>query len=212
MSFGYMSTEYSVLSRYYDLLFPRDYLSEVKFILKHTKSKKLNILDVGCGTGWHAFHLTKLGHRVTCIDSNKEMLELAKVNSPKAVFKKGNMKEIRVNKSYDVVLLMFGTINYCKDVKDLEKLYRESFAEFAKILPENGRIVICVPAYRKNRNDYIMFPSLDFAASLGYNQLSLIPAALAKKLKFLKLTPRGTAIYDRKDQIVAREIAIFEKA
>ena len=56
-----------------------------------------------------------------------------------------------------------------------------------------------------------MFPSLDFAADLGYTLVDIISPVLAKNLKFLKLTARNTAIYDRKDQIVAREIVIFEK-
>ena len=47
--------------------------------------------------------------------------------------------------------------------------------------------------------------------SLGYNLLAIISPELAKKFKFLKLTQRGTAIYDRKDQIVAREIVVLEK-
>lgn len=98
-----------------------------------------------------------------------------------------------------------------KNFKDLEKLYKDSFKEFAKFLPEKGRIVICLPAYRKNRDQYEMFPALDFIKPLGYNLMDIISPAVAKRLPFLKLTARGTAIYDRKDQIVAREIVIFEK-
>jgi Putative RNA methylase family UPF0020 len=98
-----------------------------------------------------------------------------------------------------------------KNFKDLEKLYKASFKEFAKFLPKQGRIVMCLPAYRKNRDQYEMLPSLDFTPGLGYNLVDIIPPVYAKKLPFLKLTGRGTAIYDRKDQIVAREIVILEK-
>ena len=99
-----------------------------------------------------------------------------------------------------------------KNFKDLEKLYKAGFKEFAKFLPKQARIVMCLPAYKQSRNDYQMFPGLDFAADLGYNLVDIISPTLAKNLKFLKLTARNTAIYDRKDQIVAREIVIFEKA
>ncbi|HVY67598.1 MAG TPA: DNA methyltransferase [Patescibacteria group bacterium] len=95
--------------------------------------------------------------------------------------------------------------------KSLETLYRRCFEEFAKFLPQGGRVVVCLPAYRQSRDNYQRFPSLDFAQALGYNQVAIIDPILAKKLKFLKLTDRNTAIYDRKDQIVAREIAVFEK-
>jgi tRNA G10 N-methylase Trm11 len=99
-----------------------------------------------------------------------------------------------------------------KNFKDLENLYKKSFKEFAKFLPSKGKIVMCVPAYKKTRETYEMFPHLDFAAALGYNLVDIISPSVAKKLKFLKLTARKTAIYDRKDQIVAREICIFEKS
>lgn len=94
---------------------------------------------------------------------------------------------------------------------NLTELYKASFKEFNKFLPSKARIVMCIPAYRKGREAYERLESLDFAAELGYNFISLIPASVAKKYPFLKLTDRGSAIYDRKDQIVAREIVIFEK-
>jgi len=94
---------------------------------------------------------------------------------------------------------------------NLEKLYKGSFKEFAKFLPEKGKIVMCIPAYRKGKDNYIFFPSLDWTKELGYTLQDLIPRKTAKQFKFLKITERGTAIYDRKDQIVAREIVIFQK-
>ena len=93
---------------------------------------------------------------------------------------------------------------------DLEALYKAAFQDFIKFLPEGGKVVMCLPAYKK-RGDYVMFPSLDFITKNGYNLKDLIPQNLAANLPFLKLTDRGTAIYDRKDQVVAREIVIFEK-
>ncbi len=96
--------------------------------------------------------------------------------------------------------------------KELTNLYSECFKEFSKIIEKGQRIVMCIPAYRKNRDQYTMFPSLDFANNLGYNLVDIISPTITKRLKFLKLTNRNTVIYDRKDQIVAREIAIFEKS
>jgi tRNA G10 N-methylase Trm11 len=98
-----------------------------------------------------------------------------------------------------------------QNFKDLLKLYKESLEEFSKFLPKGGRVVMCIPAYRKNRQEYTKLESLDWVKDLGYNIMDIVPAAVAKKLKFLKLSDRNTAIYDRKDQIVAREIVIFEK-
>ena len=95
--------------------------------------------------------------------------------------------------------------------KELEVLYQATFQEFLKILPKGGRVVICLPAYKRGLTGYEHMPNLDFITSLGYNLVDLIPENLGRKFPFLKLTQRKTAIYDRKDQIVAREIVIFEK-
>nr|MDQ3018933.1 hypothetical protein [bacterium] len=94
--------------------------------------------------------------------------------------------------------------------QELTTLYKNAFQDFLKFLPKGGRVVLCLPAY-KNRNEYVMFPNLDEITNIGYNLVDLIPPALAASMPFLKLTERGTAIYDRKDQVVAREILIFER-
>ena len=78
-----------------------------------------------------------------------------------------------------------------KNFKDLEKLYKAGFKEFTKFLPKQARIVMCLPAYKQGRNDYQMFPGLDFAQDLGYNLVDIISPTLAKSLKFLKLTAKG---------------------
>jgi tRNA G10 N-methylase Trm11 len=95
--------------------------------------------------------------------------------------------------------------------KDLEKLYTQAFQDWLKFLPTKAKVVMCLPAYKKSPTEYVPMPSLDFITNLGYNFVDLIPSILAQKFNFLRLTARNTAIYDRKDQIVAREIVIFEK-
>ena len=39
-----------------------------------------SVLDVGCGTGWHAIHFARLGLQVTAVDPSGEMLRLAEAN------------------------------------------------------------------------------------------------------------------------------------
>ncbi len=94
---------------------------------------------------------------------------------------------------------------------DLKELYTGAFQEFAKFLSKDSKIIMCLPAYKKNQREYEMFPHLDSLTALGYNLVDLIPSSLAASMPFLRLTERHTAIYDRKDQIVAREIVIFQK-
>lgn len=97
-----------------------------------------------------------------------------------------------------------------KNFADLQELYTASFQDWLKFLPSKSKVVICLPSYKSHKG-YTSFPSLDFITKLGYNVVDLIPSILAESMPFLRLTDRKTAIYDRKDQIVAREIVIFEK-
>lgn len=94
---------------------------------------------------------------------------------------------------------------------NLSELYTKVFANMGKFLKSKAKIVMCIPAYKLNAQEYTLFPTLDFALANGYNIISLIPREIASNMPFLRLTPRKSAIYDRKDQIVAREIIIFEK-
>jgi len=94
--------------------------------------------------------------------------------------------------------------------KNLTKLYEQVFKEFKKILVDGNKIVMCLPAYKISHTDYEFMPSLDFATQNGYTVLDPLSEYLTAKYRFLKVTPRKSVIYDRKDQVVAREIIIFQ--
>ena len=97
-----------------------------------------------------------------------------------------------------------------ENFKQILKIYKEAFTEFKKILKPDGLVVISFPAYRMDRNRYIFFPHLDFLEKLGYSILDPLPQELIEKYSFLKVTERKSMVYDRKDQIVAREIFVIQ--
>ncbi|MBI2607626.1 MAG: hypothetical protein HYW51_02255 [Candidatus Doudnabacteria bacterium] len=99
-----------------------------------------------------------------------------------------------------------------QNFKDLVKLYEQVFKEFKKILSPGLRVVISLPAYKHKNDEYDSLPNLDFITQNGYTVLDPIPQDLTAKYKFLKVTPRQSIIYDRKDQVVAREIFIIQNA
>lgn len=94
--------------------------------------------------------------------------------------------------------------------KNLSKLYDQVFKEFKKFLKPGARIVMSLPAYRKANFEYDFFPSLDFITQNGYTVIDPISPEITAKYKFLRVTDRKSIVYDRKDQIVAREILIIE--
>ena len=79
--------------------------------------------------------------------------------------------------------------------KTAEKIFQEISAihnswlpKAAKLLPKNGRIILCLPAFRTSKNSYKFFHALP-----------------------LKRLNKDRLVYDREDQTVAREIVILEK-
>lgn len=111
----------------YDSLYQsKDYEKECDFIEeifhKHSKNVK-TILDIGCGTGGHAFILAKRGYEVTGIDRSEDMLKTARANAKKAGLKidyrKCSIQDLKLNIKFDVVIAMFAVMGYQTDNDDL---------------------------------------------------------------------------------------------
>ena len=83
MNFTNNTQAYNSIADIYDELYRnKDYKKEITFINevinKYSELRPKNILDVGCGTGTHAYHLSKLGFSVTGVDLSSEMIKKAK--------------------------------------------------------------------------------------------------------------------------------------
>jgi SAM-dependent methyltransferase len=108
-------------SNYYDLFYKdKDYSSETEFIdtliKKYANGDVKTILDMGCGTGGHAFLLAEKGYEVTGIDRSEGMLSIAKEKAKKTKkmvnFLKADIRDFDLNKKFDVVITMFAVMGY----------------------------------------------------------------------------------------------------
>ena len=122
-----METEtlYSGLARYYDLLYEwKDYRKDVDHLIAILDGKGITrgsrLLDVGCGTGGH---IQLLVDRFDCtgVDVHEEMLEVARGKVPAATFVRGDMRDLELGRTFDVVISMFGTLGYASTRDDLER-------------------------------------------------------------------------------------------
>ncbi len=87
--------------------------------------------------------------------------------------------------------------------KELEDLYRATFANFEKILKPNGRIVFIFPVWRTPSKN--IFINLDKVLPQSFKIKQLLPAHIALPDE----SPRGGIIWQRPDQKVLREIIIL---
>lgn len=77
--------------------------------------------------------------------------------------------------------------------QELTDLHESWLPKAAKLIPEKGKIVICLPSFRISKDRYESFPNLE------------------KILKSSSLKKISSFIYDREDQVVAREIIVLQK-
>jgi tRNA G10 N-methylase Trm11 len=89
-----------------------------------------------------------------------------------------------------------------------EKTYSRFFQIAKTVLRKRSKIVVTIPAYKIKADHYIFAPFIDKLEKIGYS----IVCPLDKKfiIKDIKVTDRNSITYDRPDQIVAREVFVFE--
>jgi len=121
---------FSKSAQYYDELYGelgKDYSAEAnkahKLIQKYKKSKGKRLLDVACGTGIHAGHLSKY-YKVDGLDLDAKMLSVARKKHPKIRFMQGDMTSFDLGRQFDVITCLFSSIGYVKTKSKLDKAIR----------------------------------------------------------------------------------------
>ena len=134
-----MSPVFDTYARYYDLLYQeKDYAAEAGYIDGHIKKQEQNtksILELGCGTGAHAEHLARMGYVVHGVDMSETMLACAEARkatlssevASRLTFSLGDVRTVRVGKTYDAVISLFHVMSYQTTTADLENAFETAF-------------------------------------------------------------------------------------
>lgn len=141
-------TVFGAYSRYYNLFYrDKDYAGEVEYVhalvQKHRAGAR-SILDLGCGTGRHALLLAAKGYAVAGVDRSEEMLAVANTQratlnpQPSSLdFHQGDIRSIRLDRTFDVVVSLFHVMSYQTGNADL----RGAFATAREHLEPGGVFV-----------------------------------------------------------------------
>lgn len=121
---------YADLAWTWPIISPKqDYLPEAaeirKAIESHSRIKVKNLLHLGCGGG-HLDYGFKKYYDVTGVDISKGMLNLAKKLNPEIKYINGDMRTVRLNKTFDAVVIA-DSINYMQTTKDLFAAFKTAF-------------------------------------------------------------------------------------
>jgi ubiquinone/menaquinone biosynthesis C-methylase UbiE len=102
----------------------KDYAAEVdkirQLILQHKHAPGNHLLDVACGTGLH-LGLLRNDYSVEGLDSDENMLEMAKKKYPHIPFHHANMLDFDLGRKFDVITCLFSSIGYLKETAYLDR-------------------------------------------------------------------------------------------
>jgi SAM-dependent methyltransferase len=115
------------------------------------------LLDVACGTGQHLSHLRKY-FQVEGLDRSREMLAVARQRCPEVPFHEGSLLDFQLNRQFDVVTCLFGSIAYALNPADL----RRAAERLASHVRPGGAVVV-EPWLSPHRfiSDKIVFDAVD---------------------------------------------------
>jgi SAM-dependent methyltransferase len=126
-----MTPVFGHYARYYDLLYrDKNYAAEVEFIhqlIQQYAPATTSILELGCGTGVHASLLAEKGYHLCGVDFSEVMLEqahdrlthLPPAQAERLQFLPGDIRTVRVEQRFDVVISLFHVISYQITNEDL---------------------------------------------------------------------------------------------
>jgi SAM-dependent methyltransferase len=136
-----MST-FSEYSQYYNLFYrDKNYQLEADYVdqtIKKNIPDARVLLDLGCGTGVHDRLLNKKGYEILGIDRSETMVKEAySIANDTLSFLQGDIRKLRMDKKFDVVISLFHVMSYQVNYVDLF----DSFATAKAHLKTSGLFI-----------------------------------------------------------------------
>lgn len=133
---------FSDYANYYNLLYKdKNYEAESKYIVnlisQFQRLKSQTLLDVGCGTGQHAFCFAKHGYHVVGIDNSVDMISIAKGSNTSIDFLNVNAVSFNLERKFDVVSSLFHVASYQTSEAEINGY----FSSISKHLNKNGLFI-----------------------------------------------------------------------
>lgn len=119
-------------SQYYDLLYKdKNYKNESNYVIDKIKKFNSNaesILELGSGSGSHAFFLSENGYEITGIEQSQEMINQSlqkNISNFKSIL--GDISKTKIDQKFDVVVSLFHVISYLNDNNSLINCFQNTY-------------------------------------------------------------------------------------
>lgn len=139
-----MPATFKLYAKYYDLLYKeKDYRGEADYvegIIKKFAKGANKVLNLGSGTGKHDIEFAKRGYDVTAVEISPTMVKIAKENLKKSnnglkiKFYRGDIRELKLDTKFDVVISLFHVMSYQVTNDDI----RNTLSSVKRHLKRNG--------------------------------------------------------------------------
>lgn len=151
-----INNTYSILAEIYDEVMVdvnyemwTDYIDEI--ILQY-HPQALDVLELACGTGTTALSLEELAsYNITATDGSSKMIEIAKKKAAaehsEVTFFTRNFLDLNLDQTFDVVFMVFDSLNYLHDPESILKLHKE----VKKVLNPEGLFIYDFTTPRNSR-------------------------------------------------------------
>ena len=108
---------------------PEYYIEEAEFFITlnelHAKISGKTALNLGCGGG-HIDKTLKRAFKITGVDQSESMLELARKLNPEAEYFQGDMRNVRLDRKFDIVVV-HDAISYMLTEYDLYGVFQTAY-------------------------------------------------------------------------------------
>jgi len=171
---------------------PEDYIEETEELYRamreYSQIEAKTLLNLGCGGG-HNDYTLKRYFEVTGVDLSASMLSLAKRLNPEITYLSGDIRNVRLGKTFDAVVIT-DAITYMLTEDDLRAAFTTAFAylkpgglffTFAEITREN---------FRQNSTEYSVHTQGDITITFIENVFDPDPRDTTYQTTFVYLIRR----------------------
>lgn len=132
---------YTRSAELYDLIYGwKDYVAEsarLRELVAARNPGAKTLLDVACGTGRHLEHLRRW-YEVEGLDAGAGLLDIARGRLPGVPLHEGDMRDFDLQRTFDAVTCLFGSIAYLPTTADLSA----AVANMARHLAPGGVLIV----------------------------------------------------------------------